>query len=253
MVALVDSSKTQLVEYTYDAWGKILTKIGTLAATLGTLNPFRWRGYVYDVETNLYYLRSRYYSPPWHRFINTDALFGNISGLLNHNLFSYCGNNPICGLDSNGYHYATIGSGKSLLNLINNQTTIYAYIDQLLAEQQRIIDKKIPYKWGGQSDKEGYDCITFISHSLQVISTVGNRYYIKSETGVMSMLRNNRDCFLLIANLSDYDLNDIPIGMTFLREKNYYEDYPIGHAATYVGWASDGMMMFNEAIGVKVE
>ena len=31
---------------------------GTL---LGAIQPFRYRGYVYDEETGLYYLRSRYY------------------------------------------------------------------------------------------------------------------------------------------------------------------------------------------------
>ena len=99
---IIDSGKTQLVEYTYDVWGKLLTKTGTLAATLGTLNPFRWRGYVYDEETNLYYLRSRYYSPPWHRFINADSTLGKPGSLLGHNVFVYCKNNPVNRIDPNG-------------------------------------------------------------------------------------------------------------------------------------------------------
>ncbi len=41
---------------------------------LGKGNPFRYRGYVYDDETKLYYLRSRYYNPAWGRFINADSL-----------------------------------------------------------------------------------------------------------------------------------------------------------------------------------
>ena len=36
---------------------------GTMAVTLGTANPLRYRGYVYDSETGLYYLTSRYYNP----------------------------------------------------------------------------------------------------------------------------------------------------------------------------------------------
>lgn len=36
---------------------------GTMAATLGAANPLRYRGYVYDTETGLYYLSSRYYNP----------------------------------------------------------------------------------------------------------------------------------------------------------------------------------------------
>ena len=58
-----DANGNKVVEYKYDAWGKPISKTGSLASTLGTLNPFRYRGYVYDEETNLYYLRSRYYHP----------------------------------------------------------------------------------------------------------------------------------------------------------------------------------------------
>ena len=49
-----------MVAYTYDAWGNPLTTTGTMADTLGKLNPFRYRGYVYDTETGLYYLGSRF-------------------------------------------------------------------------------------------------------------------------------------------------------------------------------------------------
>ena len=61
-----------MVSYTYDAWGKMISKTGTLATTLGTLQPFRYRGYIFDEETGLYYLRSRYYNPNLCRFINAD-------------------------------------------------------------------------------------------------------------------------------------------------------------------------------------
>lgn len=63
MIALVDSTGTKVASYTYDAWGKPLNKKGILAATLGALNPFRYRGYVFDEETGLYYLRRRYHIP----------------------------------------------------------------------------------------------------------------------------------------------------------------------------------------------
>ena len=78
MIALIDSNGEKVVEYKYDAWGRILSKTGTMASTLGTLNPFRYRGYVYDEETGLYYLRSRYYNPEWARFLNADTRAGNI-------------------------------------------------------------------------------------------------------------------------------------------------------------------------------
>ena len=106
VVALIDANGTQVVEYGYDAWGNPISKTGTLAATLGTLNPFRYRGYVYDEETGLYYLRSRYYNPEWKRFINADDLVGKIGTLLCHNQYSYCGNSPILYSDQNGHAFA---------------------------------------------------------------------------------------------------------------------------------------------------
>ena len=47
--------------YSYDAWGKLQSVTGSLADTLGAQNPLRYRGYIYDTETGLYFLRSRYY------------------------------------------------------------------------------------------------------------------------------------------------------------------------------------------------
>lgn len=49
---------------TYNGNGYFYLKTGgTMAATLGAANPLRCRGYVYDTETGLYYLSSRYYNP----------------------------------------------------------------------------------------------------------------------------------------------------------------------------------------------
>ena len=53
-------------------------------------------GYVYDDETELYYLKSRYYRAELERFISADAL-------VNDNLYSYCFGNPIVFSDANGY------------------------------------------------------------------------------------------------------------------------------------------------------
>lgn len=48
--------------------GRMLTgmvKTGSMAAARGTVNPFRYRGYVYDEEAGLYYMRSRCYNTVW--------------------------------------------------------------------------------------------------------------------------------------------------------------------------------------------
>ena len=75
IVAILDEAGAVVVSYVYDAWGTPIDKSGTLAETLGTLNPFRYRGYVYEEETGLYYLRSRYYNPNLGRFVNADRVF----------------------------------------------------------------------------------------------------------------------------------------------------------------------------------
>jgi len=85
---------------------------GSMAATLGADNPFRYRAYYYDDETGLYYLESRYYNPEWGRFINADGQIND--GLLGANLFAYCENNPVNREDPKGHDGGVI-SGTALL------------------------------------------------------------------------------------------------------------------------------------------
>ena len=100
IIAILDSAGTAVVTYTYDAWGAPTSVAGTMAATLGVLNPFRYRGYVYDDETGLYYLRSRYYSHSTSRFVNADSVVSTKSDCIN--AYSYCSGNPIILADASG-------------------------------------------------------------------------------------------------------------------------------------------------------
>ena len=113
VIGLIDSANTEVVKYTYDAWGKPLSVTGSLANTIGYYNPFRYRGYVYDVETGLYYLRSRYYNPNWGRFVNADKIIRK--SLLGYNLYSYCRNDPENNHDSSGNAYDRIAAVKYAL------------------------------------------------------------------------------------------------------------------------------------------
>ena len=106
--ALLDSNGSVVVRYVYDAWGNhaVLDANGadiTDVNHIGVLNPFRYRGYFYDVETGLYYLQTRYYDPEIGRFITIDGISyldpETINGL---NLYAYCGNNPVMYTDPNG-------------------------------------------------------------------------------------------------------------------------------------------------------
>ncbi|NCA93433.1 RHS repeat-associated core domain-containing protein [bacterium] len=77
-------------------WGKVISTEGSLASTVGTNNPIRYRGYYYDSETSLYYLQSRYYDPETGRFISPDQIIDN------GNLYAYCGNDPVNYTDHTG-------------------------------------------------------------------------------------------------------------------------------------------------------
>ena len=67
-----------------------------MASSFGIAQPFRYRGYVYDVETEKYYLKSRYYSPKWKRFLGIDKY------MYDTNAYVYSNNNPIRYVDNNG-------------------------------------------------------------------------------------------------------------------------------------------------------
>ena len=104
ILKVITATGTEAATYTYDAWGKLLTSTGDLA----DVNPLRYRGYFYDTETSLYYLKSRYYDPEVDRFINPDAYASTGQGILGTNMFTYCRNNPVNLSDPTGTSAAAI-------------------------------------------------------------------------------------------------------------------------------------------------
>ena len=111
VVSIVNYDGIEVMAYIYDAWGNQLSTYGSMEPTLGRKNPLRYRGYVYDTETGLYYLNSRYYNPTWGRFINADSLVTtDTSNPKSANVFSYCENNPVNMADSSGLSpYSVLG------------------------------------------------------------------------------------------------------------------------------------------------
>ena len=102
VIALLNSSGTKIASYSYDAWGNPLTEPTPNSYAIEELNPLRYRGYVYDTDTQLYYLQSRYYDPELGRFINADAFASTGQGFLGFNIFAYCLNNPVMCSDPSG-------------------------------------------------------------------------------------------------------------------------------------------------------
>lgn len=111
-MGIFDGSGNCVVTYNWDnAWGYNPEPEGSLASTLGTLNPLRYRSYVYDEETGLYYLNTRYYDPKICRFINADNYPTTGQGFSGNNMFAYCGNNPVSRADTSGLFWEAIAIG----------------------------------------------------------------------------------------------------------------------------------------------
>ena len=105
VTGLVDRSNQVVVRYQYNSWGKVTSTQDTSGVSLATLNPFCYRKYVYDPETGLYCLGSRYYDPEVGRFVNaddTDVIFAKPQELGSKNLYAYCDNNPVAREDYAG-------------------------------------------------------------------------------------------------------------------------------------------------------
>ncbi len=110
-----------VARYYYDAWGAIrqvqdgdgnIISDTTSQNCIANINPIRYRGYYYDIETGLYYLQTRYYDPEIGRFISRDSYeyIGANGDLGSFNLFAYCSNNPVNGYDPCGtcFHHLDI-------------------------------------------------------------------------------------------------------------------------------------------------
>jgi RHS repeat-associated protein len=103
VVAVYSSSGLKLVTYEYDAWGNQTVTYHSGSGTgPAQYNPFRYRGYYYDTDLEMYYLQSRYYDAKVCRFINADVYISTGYGLIGNNMFAYCNNNPVCYSDPKG-------------------------------------------------------------------------------------------------------------------------------------------------------
>lgn len=104
VVAILDNAGNVVVKYVYDAYGNCNIVSDLTSNGLASLNPIRYRGYYYDIETKLYYLNARYYNPAWRRFISLDdTAYLDPETPNGLNLYAYCYNDPVNYADPSGH------------------------------------------------------------------------------------------------------------------------------------------------------
>ncbi len=103
------------------------------SSTRAYYNPFRYRGYYYDKDIDLYYLNARYYDGRTGRFISPDApsYLGANGDLNSYNLYAYCSNNPVMYADPEGRWIETVfdllSLGTSLVEVVINPANPWAW------------------------------------------------------------------------------------------------------------------------------
>ena len=105
VTAIYNTSRVKCAEYAYDAWGTMYITLDTEG--VGSLNPFRYRGYYMVSCIGLYYLTTRFYDYMTGRFLNADVpsicFDDGLTLPEGCNLYSYCRNNPISYVDPTGH------------------------------------------------------------------------------------------------------------------------------------------------------
>lgn len=172
VIGILDGNGNEVVTYIYDAWGNCILDDDSEEFDLGYLNPLRYRGYVYDEETKLYYLQSRYYNPDICRFISADSIsyLGADGTIQSYNLFAYCNNNPVMYYDPSGHAVDTIfdvvSLATSLLDVCTNPLDPWAWAG-LVGD---VIDLGVPFLTGvGETVKASKTTVRVITKVDDVV------------------------------------------------------------------------------------
>jgi RHS repeat-associated protein/uncharacterized repeat protein (TIGR01451 family) len=103
--------------YSYDVFGAVRLHTGTAS------QPFTFTGEQADIETNLVFLRARYYDPQVGRFISKDSFPGFDIASQSLNRYTYSTNNPINASDPSG-HFNLRQFGAGALDMLSGVGTV---------------------------------------------------------------------------------------------------------------------------------
>lgn len=236
IIGIYDSNYKEVCTYNYDAYGNILSikdntgKDITDTSNVAIINPFRYRSYYYDTETNLYYLNSRYYSPKMGRFINCDTIVSTTAKMKDYNLYAYCSNNPVNQVDSNGKFGKLIGSLLSRISGVFEKTVgLFGstnYVSHSVDIPYSGVNHVIPFVGGYQSSVDAklstgdVSSESFIQFSKEKTDTGTTRGVKIGPAGV---------------SISSDRKSGIKLGLSFTKNDGKYEltDYSVSFGFTF--------------------
>ena len=141
---VIDRARARVVSCQYDTRGRLVSTSDSTSTGIGTLNPFRYREYCYDVETGLYYLKSRFYDPETGRFVSADdvdVLDVEQDSLQQYNLYLYCLDNPV----NRGVKEGDISIAIGISGAVAIKVLGYAICFTAIILGIRMIQKEAPY------------------------------------------------------------------------------------------------------------
>ncbi|MBO4261711.1 MAG: RHS repeat protein [Clostridia bacterium] len=191
ILELRNTANTLVATYIYDGWGKLVSVIDgsgnaiTSQTHIANLNILRYRGYVYDTETKLYYLQSRYYDPQTQRFISPDSYVSTGQGIVGNNMFAYCNNNPANMIDLFGEDAIWLQERLSV-NILGNT---YGHSGLMVQAKD---GTWYYFYWGPKANKGGLSLLFPVFNGAKLIKlTISDDSLLHSTSGIKQILKEN--------------------------------------------------------------
>ncbi len=243
MVSVLDTFGNQIKSYDYDAFGKQKNSPDDIYRPGLDDNPFRYCGEYFDTETNLIYLRARYYNPDIQRFVAEDPIRDGF------NWYVYANNNPVIFVDPLGL----IPTAKEAAYISGH---IYNF-DKDSTNEERIVkdDDGASIGWvlaDSYVGREGMKVGIYIREGEDVNNP--SEYVIAFKGTTITNLSNWKNNAEQLLSSKSADMWDaINFGVNFVDSYSNYEITFVGHskggaeAASTAVATNRNAMIFNPA------
>lgn len=207
VTALTDSTGTITRNYQFDAFGNQLTQ------NIDDTNPFRYAGEYFDQESEMIYLRNRYYNTEIGRFITEDPIRDGL------NWYVYCNNNPINFIDPLGLKIEIKGTS-------NQQSAMFEQL-QLLTDDKLIFNSRtgnVSYKASDSVEREVATNLVrdIIDNDIKVGMIFNNEPMYKSIFGTATASKYDSKGDITVLDIY-FDTEFTPGVWSYIENEGYQE------------------------------